>query len=106
MWQIISEFVINHWRVISFGSIISGGGVLVRVWAWYKQRRVQSLSRKIRIYADEVKRKHPNLLGIPRLHLAEQFHCSGERIREALEHMETRGWAVKVRYPVDCWQIN
>jgi hypothetical protein len=106
MWQATAHFVAAYWKLISFGSIASGIGMAVRASAWFKQRGVKSLSRRVREYADEVRRKNPNLFAFPRKHLAEQLGCSVQRMGEVLEFMEEKGWAVKVRFPVDCWQIN
>jgi len=107
MWQVISDFVVGHWKLLSLGSsIVSIAGILARVWAWFKQRRVKRFARKVRTYADEVKRKNPNLFAFPRQHLAERLGRSRKRIGEVLEFMEDKGWAVKVRFPADYWQIN
>ena len=106
MWQAIAHFVVTHWRLISFGTIFTGIGMVVRATAWSKQRGVKSVSRRVRSYSDEVRRKNPNVFAFPRQHLAEQLGCTAARMAEVLEFMEEKGWAVKVRFPVDCWQIN
>ena len=106
MWQAIAHFVVTYWKLISLGSIVSAIGMAVRASAWFKQRGVKSLARRVRGYADEVRKKNPNVFAFPRPHLAKQLGCTARRTGEALEFMEEKGWAVKVRFPVDCWQIN
>ena len=106
MWQVIAHFVVTYWKLISFGTIFTGIGMVLRTSVWFKQRSVKSLARRVRDYADEVRRKNPNLFALPRQHLAEQIGCSARRMGEVLEFMEDKGWAVKVRFPVDCRQIN
>jgi hypothetical protein len=106
MWQAIAHFVVTYWKLISFGTIFTGIGMVVRTSAWFKQRGVKSLARRVLYYTDEVRRKNPNLFAFPRQHLAEQLGCTAKRMGEVLEFMEEKGWAAKVRFPVDCWQIN
>ncbi len=106
MWQAIAHFVSTYRTLISLGSILTGIGMAVRASAWFKQRGVRSLARRVRNYVDEVRRKNPNVFAFPRQHLAEQLGCTARRMGAVLEFMEEKGWAVKVRFPVDCWQIN
>ena|SRR5882757_9342247 len=106
MWQVIAHFVVTHWGLISFGTILTGIGMVLRATAWFKLRVVKSMSRRVRSYSDEVRRKNPNVFAFPRQHLAEQLGCPAARMGEVLEFMEEKGWAAKVRFPVDCWQIN
>jgi hypothetical protein len=106
VWQTLMHFVVSHWKLISVGGIVSGFGGMFKVWTWFKQRAVHSLARRVRNYADEVRRKDPNVFAFPREHLAEQLGCDSKRMAEILEVMEEKGWAVKVDFPADCWKIN
>jgi hypothetical protein len=106
MWKVIFDFVVGHWKAISFGSVVSGLGILARFWTWFRQRGVKHLARKLRAYADEAKRKNPNIFAFPRQTLAEHLGHSEKKTGEVLEFMEEKGWATKVRFPVDCWQIK
>jgi len=38
--------------------------------------------------------------------LTRQLGSSGHRIREVIEFMEEKGWAVKARNPAGYWHIN
>ena len=81
-------------------------GLLVRIWNFVKQRGVKKLAWILREYADRVRQKQPNIWAFPRPVLTRQLGSSGHRIREVLEFMEEKGWAVKARNPADCWHIN
>ena len=81
-------------------------GLLVRIWDLVKQRGLKKLAWILREYADCEREKEPNMWAFSRAALTRQLGSSGHRIREVLEFMEEKGWAVKVRSPVDCWQIN
>ena len=82
------------------------GGLLERLWNSVKQGRLKKLAWNLRDYADSEKRKEPNLYAFSRAALTRQLGQSSHRIREVLEFMEEKGWAVKVRFPVHYWQIN
>ena len=81
-------------------------GVLVRVWDFVKQRSLKKLAWILREYADREKQKEPNMWAFSRAALTRQLGSSGHCIREVLEFMEEKGWAVKARFPMDCWHIN
>lgn len=89
--------------MIPIGSV---SGLLVRVWDLVKQRGLKKLAWNLREYADREKGRKPNLYCISRAALARQLGRSAHRVCEVLEFMEEKGWAVKVRNRVDCWQIN
>jgi len=89
--------------MIPIGNI---GGAVVKVLDGWNQRGLRKLAWCLRDYADGEKRKEPKLYCISRTALARQLGRSANRIREVLEFMEARGWAVKVRNLVDSWQIN
>jgi len=81
-------------------------GVLVRIWDSVKQAGLKKFAWTLRDYADREKQKEPNMWAFSRAALTRQLGRNGHRIREVLEFMEEKGWAVKARNPVDCWHIN
>jgi hypothetical protein len=82
------------------------GGILVRIWGWVKEARLKRPAWSLREYADRERQKEPNIYAFSRAALAKQLGKNAHRIREVLEFMEEKRWAVKVRHPADCWQIN
>jgi hypothetical protein len=86
--------------------ISSFGGLAVKVWEAINLRGLKKLAWTLRDYADLVRHKEPNLHGFPKSTLATVLGNSGHRIREVLEFMEQKGWAVKKHSPADCWDIN
>jgi hypothetical protein len=89
--------------MVSIGNI---SGPLFRIFDFFRLRELTRLARSLRDYADEVRRTEPNLFAFSRAQLAIRLGQSAHRIREVLEFMEERGWAAKVRYPADYWQVN
>jgi hypothetical protein len=81
-------------------------GLLVRAWDLVKQRGLKKLAWILREYADREKQKEPNMWAFSRAALTRQLGSSGHRIREVLEFMEEKGWAVKAQRPAGCWHIN
>ena len=81
-------------------------GPLMRVWDFVRLRGLKKLAWTLREYADREKQKEPNIWAFSLAALTRQLGRSGHRIREVLEFMEERGWAVKARNPAGCWHIN
>jgi hypothetical protein len=81
-------------------------GLLVRIWESVNEHGLKDLAWSLREYADMERRKEPDMYAFSRSALARRLGKNAHRIREVLEFMEQKGWAVKVRHPADCWQVN
>jgi hypothetical protein len=89
--------------MVPIGSLLS---FAAKAWETLRTRSLKALAWNLRDYADQQKRKEPNLYCFSRAALARQLGRNSQKIREVLEFMESQGWAQKVRLPVDCWQVK
>jgi len=88
--------------MIPIGSVT---GPLIRVWEYLKQRSLKKLAWNLRECADRERQRMPTFAFSVNW-ITRQLGSSGHRVREVLEFMEVKGWAVKARNLANSWHIN
>jgi hypothetical protein len=64
-------------------------------------------ARKVRTYADQVRKKQRNELWcITKDRICQALGDHADLTDKVIEFMEEKGWAKKANYPPECWHVN